>query len=115
MGTVTQEMQDAWMDEALRRTSFAHSRRVVCRKTSEEMSGESGKADVVFIDADHSYDACRNDMMLWWPKVKPGGIFCGHDYNENHPGVVKAVDEWFGDREWFVSVAEGSIWWTTKP
>jgi predicted O-methyltransferase YrrM len=35
--------------------------------------------DLVFIDADHSYGAVRQDILAWMPKVKSGGIICGHD------------------------------------
>jgi predicted O-methyltransferase YrrM len=35
--------------------------------------------DLVFIEADHSYGAVRKDILAWMPKVKSGGIICGHD------------------------------------
>jgi hypothetical protein len=35
--------------------------------------------DMVFIDAGHSYDMVKKDMLTWMPKIKPGGILCGHD------------------------------------
>lgn len=36
--------------------------------------------DFVYIDGDHSYAWCLADCRLWWPKIKEGGILCGHDY-----------------------------------
>jgi hypothetical protein len=48
--------------------------------------------DFVFIDARHTYEAAREDIAAWWPKVKPGGLIAGHDYT-NSPGVRAAVDE----------------------
>jgi len=54
---------------------------------------------MVFIDANHSYEAVLQDLQAWWPKICPGGMICGHDYVPTHPnsinGVVKAVDEFF--------------------
>ncbi len=38
-----------------------------------------GAFDLVFIDADHSYQAVRDDVAAWRSKVRPGGILCGHD------------------------------------
>jgi len=35
--------------------------------------------DLIFIDADHSYEATRTDISLWRNKVAPDGILCGHD------------------------------------
>jgi hypothetical protein len=38
-----------------------------------------GSFDLVFIDADHSYNSVREDIAAWRSKVRPGGILCGHD------------------------------------
>lgn len=54
--------------------------------------------DLVFIDADHSYAAVKEDIENWVEKVRPGGVICGHDFcNPAHRGVEKAVREIFGD------------------
>ena len=58
--------------------------------------------DFIFIDADHSYDAVKNDINVWFPKVKKGGILSGDDYLKCHPGVIKAVNEAFGNKTKFV-------------
>ena len=26
------------------------------------------------------YEGALNDMIDWWPKVRPGGVMAGHDY-----------------------------------
>jgi glycosyltransferase involved in cell wall biosynthesis/predicted O-methyltransferase YrrM len=54
--------------------------------------------DWIYIDADHSYEGCKRDLELWYPKLKPGGIFAGHDFvNGNFAageyGVKSAVEE----------------------
>ena len=36
--------------------------------------------DFVYIDARHDYKGVLQDLTDWWPKLKPGGIFAGHDY-----------------------------------
>jgi len=48
--------------------------------------------DVIFIDAAHDYDSVVKDIAAWKLKVKPNGIFSGHDYPCDD--VKKAVDEY---------------------
>jgi hypothetical protein len=40
-----------------------------------------GTLDLVFIDADHQYDAVLRDLEAWWPKVSATGRIAGHDYS----------------------------------
>lgn len=58
---------------------------------------EDGSVDCCFVDAGHTKDEVAQDIKAWLPKVKKGGILCGHDYLPNTwMGVVEAVDEAFG-------------------
>ena len=72
--------------------------------------------DLVFIDADHSYEGCKADIEAYLPKVRPGGIIAGHDYNADHvkygdlfQAVIRAVDEAFGAEN--VTVDADHVWW----
>lgn len=55
--------------------------------------------DFVYLDADHSYEFVKKNLNDWYPKVKVGGIFAGHDYLDGKDlagtvfGVKSAVDE----------------------
>lgn len=52
--------------------------------------------DLVIIDALHTEEAVDEDIHLWTPKVRIGGIMCGHDYeNKRFPGVKIAVDRFY--------------------
>ena len=85
--------------------------------------------DFIFLDADHTYDHVIYDLTAWYPKLKTGGIFVGHDYdshdgtydeayihrdsvNGKHNGLIKAVNEYFGSAN--ISMEAGSIWWVRK-
>lgn len=64
------------------------------------------RPDMVFIDGDHSYEHCRDDIQIWFRVLKEGGVLAVHDYQKDMfvhspdgphpkswPGVDKAVDE----------------------
>lgn len=44
------------------------------------------KLDVLFIDADHTYQGVRTDFELYSPLVQPGGLIAFHDIAKNQPG-----------------------------
>lgn len=52
--------------------------RSTSKKAVELFADES--LDFVYIDANHSYDYVVEDINLWYPKLKKGGYFLGHDY-----------------------------------
>lgn len=63
--------------------------------------------DMIFIDAIHDYGPVKHDIFKAMKLMENGGLLCGHDYSGNWPGVIKAVDEVFGQG---IQVHE-SIWW----
>lgn len=65
--------------------------------------------DAVFIDGSHKYEQVCKDIDAWLPKVKEGGILCGHDIDEY--GVARAVAERFGGE---IEVC-GRCWVYQKP
>jgi SAM-dependent methyltransferase len=86
--------------------------------------------DVIFIDGDHRYSWFKKDLDLWYPKVKKGGLICGHDCdilldgaNEFietlsevdcatiHFGISKALWEKFTDAR---KTKDGVIWYKVK-
>lgn len=53
--------------------------------------------DFVYIDGNHLYEAVKEDIQAWLPKVKKGLIIAGHDYQHKWaPGVKPAVLEMLG-------------------
>lgn len=71
----------------------------IIRKNSIDASKDfaDNSIDFLFLDASHDYESVLHDLEAWYPKIKVGGYFGGHDYPA-YPGVVKAVNEFFSNR-----------------
>ena len=41
---------------------------------------ENGSFDFVYLDADHSFESVWQDLSVWYPKIRIGGILAGHDF-----------------------------------
>lgn len=89
------------------------SNHTLIRKPSIEAAKDfaDGSIEMVFIDGDHSYESCRDDIKAWLPKASK--LICGHDYTDDGvghwPGVIRAVTEQFGnvvlvDKIWIVNI-----------
>lgn len=79
--------------------------RMDSREAAAALLEKHGRAfDLVFIDADHSYEGARGDIEAFRPLIRPGGILSGHDYH--WPGVERAVNELLTG----VALGPKSIW-----
>ena len=60
-----------------------------------------GILDLIFIDADHRYESVQKDILAWLPKLKDGGMLCGHDcegyYSQYPEEIKKTIDEHLED------------------
>lgn len=65
--------------------------------------------DSVFIDDRHTYQAVRSSLQAWEPKVKFGGLVCGHD-RVSMPEVLPAVQDYFGTDEGLAYPNDKDIW-----
>jgi len=113
----TQEEQDNYMGLAKLTTSFAAQRREIIRSSSVDAAAQfpDHSLDFVFIDADHTYDGCMADIKAWAPKIRPGGLLCGHDYmNTDYPcfGVERAVDEYVATHGLTLELGDNYCWFT---
>lgn len=88
--------------------------------------------DYLYIGADHRYTQFNTDIDAWWPKLKLGGIICGHGLDRRierdgpewarclelceqdcidgvHWGIARALTERFPDYG-----NDTGIWWAYK-
>lgn len=96
----------------------------IVRKFSADAAREvpDGSLDFVYIDGNHVYDAVIEDLTIWAPKVRLGGVIAGHDYRvvSKKPTihVVAAVNAYTSQHQiapWFVLAADRtpSFLWVT--
>ncbi len=115
-----QRFFDEAKKQALASTEFATERRKVLAKPSVEAAHEVPDAslDFAFIDADHSYEGCKTDIEVWYPKLKPGGILCGHDYDRPKwpkEGVKRAVQEFASQHQFTIETDKDNTWFIHLP
>ncbi len=94
------------------------------KQFSVEASGifSDGFLDFVYLDAKHDYRSVWADLTAWYPKVKSGGIFAGHDYKnscvrKNLVQVKRAVDGFFYNKpEKVLTTTEDNLpsWYVIK-
>lgn len=60
---------------------------------AQTLEAKRGQIDFIFIDGDHSYDACKADIAAWTPFVKRGGVIAFHDFGSRADGVTRAIFE----------------------
>lgn len=77
------------------------------KSQDENVIKDVPKADLIYIDGDHSYEAVKSDIINYIPKAKK--LICGDDYDDLHPDVQEAVDELLPDRK-----VEGRLWYFIK-
>lgn len=106
--TVKTQKGDAAMDQAWHDKNFAQvekrikpytGRTEILRGNSVAMSElvSDNSLFLVYIDGDHSYEGCFNDLRAWAPKVKRGGYIACHDFMNPNYGVKQAVMDFCAD------------------
>mmetsp|Transcript_25556 Transcript_25556/g.60441 ORF Transcript_25556/g.60441 Transcript_25556/m.60441 type:complete len:290 (+) Transcript_25556:75-944(+) len=110
--------------------------RMYSNEAAQKLALAGVQVDFVYVDARHDYCGCKEDMELYWPLVKPGGVMAGHDFAEDsevrgqdwsvcmdgsiHPEAVRgAVIEFSKKRKLSIGLtyreAKFNSWWIRKP
>lgn len=81
-------------------THGERSKIIVRRSVEASEQFIDGQLDFIYIDADHRYEGITADIKAWFPKLRIGGMFAGHDYViERKCDVISAVDEFMKGRK----------------
>ena len=87
--------------------------------SADAVSEIPNELDFVYIDGNHAYEYAKQDIELYWPKLKKGGVLGGHDYYNQGKAreVKKAVDEFIEKNKLELHTSVGGHecdWWVVK-
>ena len=107
--------REEWLTKMTERTNKFPGRFKLHRMTSDAAvdSFEDESFDFIFIDGLHTYEQLTIDCANYYPKLKPGGIFAGHDYTVI-PGVNKAANEFAAKINKQILTTECDVWYYYK-
>ena len=103
------------MKKAAQEKMLAHKDKVEFLHVSSEefvKTIEDESLDFVFIDGDHSFEAALKDFQNYYPKVKKGGIFGGHDIQLD--SVRNALTYFLKEKSNEVIGVTNSAWYLKK-
>mgnify|MGYP006286229415 CR=1 FL=1 len=117
-GYISQQSNDQKYDKMRQRTAQFGDRWKHYRITSDDAVPlfADNSLDFIFIDGLHEYDQVLKDCRNYWPKIKSGGIFSGHDYKVIE-GVGRAVNTFaqeVGQNE-IIYLPDNDVWAWVKP
>jgi len=103
--------------------SLLNTEAIVIRATFEEALSLFGNESLRFVYIDgyaHTGQEGGQTLYDWWPKLRPGGMFAGHDYHKRWPETIKAVDAFMEKKglKFFLTEEKAPqfpSWYTFKP
>lgn len=115
-----------YADAAKMLIGYSQGRCIPLRMTFEEAAPlfNDESLDFIYIDGyAHTGQLGGATLEQWWPKLKPGGIFSGHDYHPDWQPTVNAVNAFVERRQLELNVTDSEgeeadkypSWWVEKP
>jgi predicted O-methyltransferase YrrM len=114
-GDINEERQELMKQYAKDLLTPFGGRVEFCYESSVEFANrfkEEHCLDFVFIDGDHSEEASYRDFCNFYPLIKKGGIFAGHDIVL--PEVKKSLEKFLGEKFSKVVTVSNNAWYMIK-
>jgi SAM-dependent methyltransferase len=113
-GRMLDDRQHA-LDRMSQRMSVFGDRFRFIRSTSDDAvsSFDDGEFDFIFVDGLHTYEQLTLDCANYYSKLKPGGIFAGHDFTAIE-GVNRAAKEFAEKQNKTILTTECDVWYWIK-
>lgn len=86
---------DAQLSAHLKRTGIGDNINLIVGDSQKSKYDSIGAFDLLFIDGDHSYEGCTNDLENWYPELSMGGHVVLHDCYfgcQVQPSVIDFVE-----------------------
>jgi len=110
---MNKDMNEIFEGAQNRLSDFNNKIVFIKKMSSEAINDVPDNLDFVYIDGNHDYEFVKQDINLWFPKVKKGGVIGGHDMH--HQGVARAFVELVYDKEnYFIGNSYHPDWWLVK-
>jgi predicted O-methyltransferase YrrM len=115
----SQEKMDQYHRMAIKKLKKYHCQIIKGKSEDFVNTVKDQSFDFVYIDGNHEYRHVLQDLALWCPKIRPGGIVSGHDFYDDideprRCQVKKAVLEYVRKNRvnpWFVLKGDPSLSW----
>ena len=85
------------------------------KMSSDAVQNIPSDVDFVYIDGNHKYEYVKYDIKNYFDKIRDGGILCGHDFDLNSEGVVRAVTEFANEKNLNLQLDYGRDWYMQIP
>lgn len=107
--------REEFYQSTVKRLSFYGERFEMIRDYSDNVAHmfKDESVDLLFIDGLHTYEQVLIDCKNYISKVKPGGIFAGHDFTAI-TGVNQAVKEFAATQGKEILTTECDVWYWYK-
>lgn len=92
---------------------FTDKASFVRKRSDNAVNDVPDNIDFIYVDGNHDYEHVKQDIELYFPKLKKGGVMAGHDFTADYPGVARAVLE-YSDANGLKIGGCSYDWWIIK-
>lgn len=92
---------------------FGDKVQFIIKQSADAIEDIQDGLDFVFIDGNHTYEYVKQDITLYYPKVRNGGVIGGDDFTSDWFGVCRAVLE-YAEEHGLRLHGENPNWWIIK-
>ena len=113
-GYSSKQMNKAFREAITRLKPYQNKVEWIQKTSKDAVTEVPENIDFVYIDGNHTYEFVREDIHLYFPKIKNGGVLGGHDFDMPWIGLAKAVIEFAAEEGLEVYGRRPSDWFVIK-